>query len=247
MPRILEDHPATIAARANADLRARGVDDLRFDTPVFRSRRAMADTGLAIEAALTAPEAPPVPAAGPPPAEALRARLAAVLRSSQAGGKTGAALALALRTDMTTDQITTTLRDLPAGVDLGLPPRAINDPEAKAEADRIRQIVTADAAAGHHDHALALALDTDTPVAAALAILAAMPSPVSREAIEQRFAAGDWFGANDTEMEGVRGDRTASGWSKAIAKANARFEAATPVTPTTPAALTQGVPDEPNL
>lgn len=237
MPRILEDHPETIAARANAELRAAGVTDLRFDTPVFRSRRAMAETGLAIEAALTTPEAPPAPAAGQTPAEAIRARLAAALRSPQARGKADAALALALRTDMAIDQITATLRDLPAGVDLGLPPRAITDPDAKAEADRIRQIVTADAAAGHHDHALALALDTDTPVAAALAILGAMPAPVSREAIEQRFAGGDWFGANDTEMEEARGDRTAAGWGKAVAKANARFEAATPAAPTMPAAL----------
>lgn len=247
MPRIIADHPDMVAARANADLRARGVDDLRFDTPVFRSRRAVAETGLAIEAVLTAPEAPPAPAAGPTPAEAISARLGAVLRSPQARGKTGAALALALRTDMDTDQIAATLRDLPAGVDLSLPPKAITDPDAKAKADRICQIVTADAAHGHADHALALALDTDTPVAAALAILGAMPAPVTREAIEQRFAGGDWFGANHTEMEEARGDRTASGWSKAIAKANARFEAATPVTPTTPAALTQGEPHEPNL
>jgi hypothetical protein len=239
MTRLIEDHPDAIAARANADLRARGVDDLRFDTPMFRSRRAMAETGLAIEAALTTPEAPPVPAAGPTPAEALRARLAAVLRSPQARGKTGAALALALRTDMSTDQITTTLRDLPAGVDLGLPPRAITDPDAKAEADRIRQIVTADAAAGHHDHALALALDTDTPVAAALAILGAMPKPMKRASIEDRFAEGDWFGEAPSAMEDLGAGRSvASGWSKAIAKANERFAAATPAVPALPAALT---------
>ena len=237
MTRFIEDHPDTIAARANADLRARGVDDLRFDTPVFRSRRAVAETALTIEAALTAPEATPAPAASPTPPEAIRSRLAAALRSPQARGKTGAALALALRTDMGTDQITTTLRDLPAGVDLGLPPRAITDPDAKAEADRIRQIVTADAAAGHHDHALALALDTDTPVAAALAILGAMPKPKRIASIEERAAQEAEFGPSDYSMEEARGDRTAAAWGKAVAKANARFEAATPATPTMPAAL----------
>ena len=237
MPRILEDHPDTIAARANADLRARGVDDLRFDTPVFRSRRAMAETGLAIEAALTTHEAPPAPAAGPTPAEAIRARLGAALRSPQARGKTNAALALALRTDMAIDQITATLRDLPEGVDLGLPPRAITDPDAKAEADRIRQIVTADAAAGHHDHALALALDTDTPVAAALAILGAMPKPKRIASIEERARDMAEFGPSDYSMEEATGDRASAGWAAAIAKANARFENATPAAPTMPAAL----------
>jgi hypothetical protein len=236
MPRIIEDHSDIIAARANADLRARGVDDLRFDTPVFRSRRAMAETALTIEAALTTPEAAAAPAAGPIPAEAMRTRLAAVLRSPQARGKADAALALALRTDMSTDQITTTLRGLPEGADLGLPPRAIADPEAKAEADRIRQIVTADAAAGHHDHALALALDTDITAAAALAILGAMPQPKRIASIEERAREMAEFGPSDFSMEETHGDRTASGWSKAVAKANARLEAAAPTSATEPQA-----------
>lgn len=233
MPQFIEDHPDAIAARANAELRAAGVTDLRFETPVFRSRRAMAETGLAIEAATTAPEATPAPAAGPTPAEAIRARLGAVLRSPQARGKADAALALALRTDMATDQITATLRDLPAEADLGLPPRAITDPDAKAEADRIRQIVTADAAAGHHDHALALALDTSTPVAAALAILLAMPAPKGIASIEERARDMAEFGPSDYSMEEATGDRVSAGWDAAIARANARLEAATAAAPTT--------------
>lgn len=237
MTPFIEGHPDTIAARANAELRAAGVTDLRFETPVFRSRRAMAETGLAIEAALTAPEATPAPAAGPTPAEAVRTRLGAVLRSPQARGKADAALALALRTDMTTEQIAATLRDLPAECDLGLPPRAIADPEAKAEADRIRQIVTADAAAGHHDHALALALDTDTPAAAALAILGAMPKPKRIASIEERARDMAEFGPSDYSMEEATGDRASAGWAAAIAKANSRFEAATAAKPTTPNAL----------
>ncbi len=94
--------------------------------------------------------------------------------------------------------------------------------------------MTADAAAGHHDHAVALALDTDTPVAAALAILGAMPAPVSLEAVEERFSAGDWFGEEPSAMESVHGDQTAAGWSTAVAKANERIGATTREAPVSP-------------
>lgn len=233
MPQFIPDHPDVIAAAANAELQAEGITDLRFDAlPAFRSRRAMAE----IDAPQSAPEATPEADAGPSPAEAVRARLGAVLRASEAKGKVDASLSLALDTDITTEQLTATLRDLPDGVDLGLPPKAIDDPEAKAEADRIRQIVTADAAAGHHDHAVALALETDTPVAAALAILSAMPAPLSLGAIEARFSDGDWFGEDPTQMEAIHGDQTAAGWSTAVAAANARFETSAPSSQTEPQA-----------
>mgnify|MGYP001122448248 CR=1 FL=1 len=235
MPQFIEDHPDTIAARANAELRAEGVTDLRFDAlPSSRSRRAMAETAQTIEAAQTEQDAPSATDAGPTPAEVLRGRLAAVLRCPQARGKVDAALAIALFTDMATDQIKTTLRDLPDGVALGLQPKAIADPEAKAEADRITAIMTADVAAGNHDHAVALALDTYTEVDAALAVLGAMPKPVNRAAVEARFSEGDWFGQNPTEMEDIHGDQTAAGWSDAVSKANARFETAPTEAPISP-------------
>lgn len=240
MPLWNADHPDMIAAFANAELREAGVDDLRFE-PVFRSRRAAVEAGPIMEADLaaqeraqTVQEAPDAPRATNPqetPAQAMRARLAAVLRAPEAKGKADAALALALHTDMAAPQIMKTLRDLPEGVDLGLPPRAIADPDAKAEADRVRQIVTADAAQGHLDHALALAFDTDTPVKAALAILGAMPKPVKRASIEERFSQGDWFGETPTQMEDVRASGAAATWKKAVAKANAQFESAAPAAP----------------
>lgn len=232
MTRFIADHPDVIAARANAEIRARGITDLRFDTPVFKSRRATP------EAVPSTPQTTPAPAAGPSPAEAIRTRLGAVLRSQTARGKTEAAFALALRTDMTTVQITQILRDLPAGADLGLPPRAIADAAAKAEADRITQIVTADAAADHVEQALVLALETDTPVAAALAILKALPPRMRIASIEERLAGEAEFGPCDISMEEATGERSgAAGWMKAVAAANARFETAAPAMPQ----------DEPNL
>lgn len=225
MPQFIEDHPDLIAARANAEIRAKGITDLRFDTPVFQSRRT------APEAVPSAPQATPTPAAGPTPAEAIRSRLGAVLRSPTARDKTEAALALALRTDMNTAQITGLLRNLPAGADLGLPPRAIADAAAKAEADRITQIVTADAAADHVEQALVLALETDTPVAAALAIIKALPARMRIASIEERAAGEAEFGPCDLSMEETGGARSgATGWAKAVQMANARFEAAAPAT-----------------
>ncbi|ARU02658.1 hypothetical protein [Yoonia vestfoldensis] len=225
MTRYIADHPDMIAARANAEIRAKGITDLRFDTPVFQSRRT------ASEAVPSAPQATPTPAAGPTPAEALRTRLGAVLRNPTARGKTEAAFSLALRTDMTAMQINGLLRDLPAGADLGLPPRAIADAAAKAEADRIRQIVTADAAADHVEQALVLALETDTPVAAALAILKALPPRMRIASIEERLAGEAEFGPCDISMEEATGARSgATGWAKAVQEANSRFEAAAPAT-----------------
>lgn len=225
MPQFIADHPDMIAARANAEIRAKGITDLRFDTPVFQSRRA------APEAVPSVRQATPTPAAGPTPAEAIRSRLGAVLRSPTARDKTEAALALALRTDMTTAQISGLLRNLPAGVDLGLPPRAIADAAAKAEADRITQIVTADAAADHVEQALVLALETDTPVAAALAIIKALPARMRIASIEERAAGEAEFGPCDLSMEETGGARSgATGWAKAVQEANARFEAAAPAT-----------------
>lgn len=226
MTRYIADHPDMIAARANAEIRAKGITDLRFDTPVFQSRRTAA------EAVPSAPQATPTPAAGPTPAEALRTRLGAVLRNPTARGKTEAAFALALRTDMTTAQITGLLRNLPAGADLGLPPRAIADASAKAEADRITQIVTADAAADHVEQALVLALETDTPVAAALAILKALPPRMRIASIEERLAGEAEFGPCDVAMEErTLAGRGATGWAKAVQAANARFPTAAPVMP----------------
>jgi hypothetical protein len=239
MPRIIADHPDVLAAITNAQLRAAGVENLRTDMHLLADFRARIDAAATADAAAGEPDAPKptsAPAASPSAAEALNARLVAVLRSPQARSKTGAALALALRTDMDTDQIAATLRDLPEGVDLRLPSRAIADPDVKAEADRIRQIVTADAAAGHHDHALALALDTDITAAAALAILGAMPQPKRIASIEERAREMAEFGPSDFSMEETHGDRTASGWSKAVAKANARLEAAAPTSATDPQA-----------
>lgn len=225
MPQFIEDHPDLIAARANAEIRAKGITDLRFDTPVFQSRRA------APEAVPSVRQATPTPTAGPTPAEAIRSRLGAVLRSPTARDKTEAALALALRTDMTTTQVTGLLRNLPAGVDLGLPPRAIADAAAKAEADRITQIVTADAAADHVEQALVLALETDTPVAAALAIIKALPARMRIASIEERAAGEAEFGPCDLSMEETGGARSgATGWAKAVQVANARFETAAPST-----------------
>lgn len=225
---------------ANRQIAEEGITDLRFlPAGFFRSRRTDGNAEPIIDADLNASETAPIE--GPTPTEGLRARLGAILRSPQARGKADAALALALGTDMTTEQIAATLRDLPAEVDLGLPPKAITDPDAKIEADRICQIVTADAAAGHHDQAVALALDTDTPVATALTILGAMPEPVSREAAEARFAEGNWFGEHPTEMEAVHGDQTAAGWSSAVAKANARIGAASPEAPASPENMTHEV------
>lgn len=225
MTRFIADHPDVIAARANAEIRAKGITDLRFDTPVFQSLRT------APEAVPSARQATPTPAAGPTPAEAIRSRLGAVLRSPTARDKTEAALALALRTDMTTPQITGLLRNLPAGADLDLPPRAIADAAAKAEADRITQIVTADAAADHVEQALVLALETDTPVAAALAILKALPPRMTIASIEERAAGEAEFGPCDFSMEEATGARSgATGWAKAVQMANARFEATAPAT-----------------
>ena len=232
MTRYIADHPDMIAARANAEIRALGITDLRFDKPVFKSRRATP------EAVPSAPQTTPASAAGPTPAEALRTRLGAVLRSPTARGKNATAIALALRTDMTTAQITGLLRDLPAGADLGLPPRAIADASAKAEADRITQIVTADAAADHVEQALVLALETDTPVAAALAIIKALPARMRIASIEERAAGEPEFGPCDLSMEETGGARSgATGWAKAVQAANARFETAAPAMPQ----------DEPNL
>jgi hypothetical protein len=208
---------------ANRRIAEEGVADLRFlPAGFFRSRRTGQEP-TQHEQAVEADRQATTPTETA--ASALRVRLATALRSPQARGKTDAALALALRTDMSTDQIAATLRDLPAECDLGLPPRAITDPDAKAEADRIRQIVTADAAQGHTDHALALAFDTDTPVAAALAILGAMPKPQQIASIEERAAELDEFGPSDLEMESLgRGGRVDAAWSKAVAAANQQFE-----------------------
>lgn len=208
---------------ANRRIAEHGITDLRFlPAGFFRSRRT-AQEPTQHEQAVEADRQATTPTETP--ASALRARLAAVLRSPQARGKTDAALVLALRTDMSADQIIKTLPDLPAGVDLGLPPKAITDRDARAEADRIRQIVTADAAAGHHDHAIALALDSDTPVAAALAILGAMPKPQQIASIEERAAELDEFGPSDLEMESLgRAGRVDAAWSRAVASANQQFE-----------------------
>lgn len=237
MTRLIEDHPDTIAARANADLRARGVDDLRFDTPMFRSRRAMAETGLAIEAALTTPEAPPVPAAGPTPAEAIRTRAVDFLRLGEARTRPAAALALAMRTDTTADAARRLLAALPVGAALDLPVRSIEDADAKREAGRIEGIVAAAAGAGQPGQAVEM-IEAGITQEAAKAILAAMPRQTTSPSFEERVSGGDWFGEAPSAIEDLGAGRSvASGWSKAVAKANARFEAVAPATPTMPAAL----------
>lgn len=210
---------------ANRRIAEEGITDLRFlPAGFFRSRRtAQEPTEHEQEATADRQATNPTET----PASALRARLATILRSPQARGKTDAALALALRTDMTPEHIAQTLRDLPAGVDLGLPSKAIADPEAKAEADRIRQIMTSDAAQGHGDHALALAFNTDTPVTAALAILKAMPAKRSIPSLEERAAECSWFGDDADDMASLsKAGRTDAVWSKAVACANAQFASA---------------------
>jgi hypothetical protein len=247
MPQFIEDHPEAVAARANAELRAAGVTDLRFDTPVFRSRRAMAETGLAIEAVLTAPEATPAPAAGPTPAEAIRARAVDFLRLGEARSRPAAALAMALRTDATVDAARRLLAALPVGAALDLPVRSIEDADAKREAGRIEGIVAAAAGGGQPGQAVEM-IEAGITQEAATAILAAMPRQTTSSSFEERVSGGDWFGEAPAAMEDLGAGRSvASGWSKAVAKANARFEAATPATPTMPAAPAQGEPHEPNL
>ena len=230
---FIPDHAQTLAKRATQALRDRGVTNLRFDTWLRHDSPAALAATKAATPPQAAPQAAPEPS-GPTPAQALRARLDAVLRSPSARGKVGAALALALRTDMQPDHIAKTLRGLPEGVDLGLPPKSIADPAAKAEADRVRQIVTADAAIGRHEQAIALALDTDTPIAAALAILRAMPEAKKIASIEERAALENEFGGDPTDMNERHGDPAATGWAKAVARANERFEPAETQTPSTP-------------
>lgn len=124
--------------------------------------------------------------------------------------------------------------------------RANADLRRRGVADRIVAIVTAATHARAHQQAVGL-VDAGLDAAQAVAILAAIPAPISQADFEARVNEGGWFGDGPTTMENLRGDRTAQGWSKAIATANSRFDRFDPsATPTTPAGLTDGDTHEPN-
>lgn len=220
MPLWDPNHPDMLAAFANADLRAAGIRDLRFDKPVFRSRRAMAETALTIQTALAEPEAPPAPATGPSPAEAMRARAVDFLRLDEARNRPAAALALAMRTDTTADAARRLLAALPVGAVLDLPVRSIEDADAKREAGRIESIVAAAAGAGQPGQAVEM-IEAGITQEAARAIMAAIPAKRSIPSLEERAADCAEFGPSNVEMEKLgRGSRTDAVWTKAVAAAN---------------------------
>lgn len=222
MARPLPDHPDLIAARANADLRARGVDDLRFDAPpVFRSTR----TGEAADAA-PAPAAKPKAAAkatsAPSPAMALRARTVEILRLHQATGRAVAAIALATKTTCATDTAARLLADLPQGASLDLPGASL-EPEAAAEATRISAIMTAGAEPGRHHQATAL-VEAGIDASQAVAILAAMRPAQRIASIEERAAQEAEFGGEAFDMADVgSGASVRQGWERAVQQANERI------------------------
>lgn len=221
MARPLPDHPDAIAARANADLRTRGVEDLRFDAPpVFRSTRA----GKAVET-------PPAPSAKPKQptatskaatAMALRARTVEILRLHQATGRAVAAIALATKTTCATDTAARLLADLPQGASLDLPGASL-EPEAAAEATRISAIMTAGAEPGRHHQAVAL-VEAGLDASAAVAILAAMRPAQRIASIEERAAAEMEFGGDATDMADLgSGASVREGWQRAVQQANERI------------------------
>lgn len=212
-----------IAARANADLRARGVTDLRFEKPVFRSAR----TGEAADAA-PAPAAKPAKpkkpkaASAPSAATTLRARAVEILRLQQANGRAGAAIALATKTTCAPDTAARLLADLPEGASLDLPGATL-DPEAAAEATRIDAIMTAGAEPGRHQQAVAL-IEAAIDASQAVAILAAMRPAQRIASIEERAAQEMEFGADATEMADLgAGAGVRQGWERAVQQANEKI------------------------
>ena len=237
MARPLPDHPDAIAARANADLRARGVEDLRFDAPpVFRSTRAgnAAETSPAPSTKPKQPKAAAKATSAPSPAMALRARTVEMLRLPQATGRAGAAIALATKTTCAPDTAARLLADLPQGASLDLPGATL-DPEAAAEATRIDAIMAAGAVPGRHHQAVAL-VEAGLDASAAVAILAAMRPTQRIASIEECAAAETEFGCDATDMADLgSGASVRQGWERAVQQANERIGATAAATPTTPA------------
>ena len=235
MARPLPDHPDTIAARANADLRARGVDDLRFDAPpVFRSTRAgqAVETPPAPSAKPERPMATPKATSAPSPAMALRARTVEMLRLPQATGRAGAAIALATATTCAPDTAARLLADLPQGASLDLPNASLA-PEAAAEATRINAIMTAGAEPGRHHQAVAL-VEAGIDASAAVEILAAMRPAQRIASIEERAAQEAEFGGDATDMADLgSGASVRTGWERAVKQANERIGATAAAAPTT--------------
>jgi hypothetical protein len=236
MPRIITDHPNFLAAITNAQLRAAGVENMRTDMHLLADFRARMDAAATADADAGEPDAPmptPAPTAGPSAAEAVRARAVGFLRLEAARLRPAAALALALRTDATPEAASRLLAALPAGAVLDLPDRGIEDKDAKSEAARIEAIAADASDAGRVVELIEAGITTE----AAKAILAAMPKAAGSAEFMARVNEGEWFGGEPTTMENLsKGGSVAEGWSKAVAKANSRFETAAPTSAIEPQA-----------
>lgn len=236
MPQTIPDHPDLIAARANAELRAAGVEDLRFDVPAFRSRRALAEAALDMAARTAPAPAPssqearkpaPAPIPTPDPATALRARCAAALALPEAWARPRQALALALAAPIEGEALRAVLRGLPtdanAGpIDFAAAGGGETDPKAKAEAVRIASIVTLPEAEGREAHAVTFSINTSLSADQARAVLGRLPKAAQAMTIAARAAeeAEMGFGA-EVGAEPARGGSAADrAWSKAIASMN---------------------------
>ncbi len=95
------------------------------------------------------------------------------------------------------------------------------------ERARVRGIVTSDAAEGRMAQALVLATETSLTVVEAEKLLAASPKEAGIEALAARAANGPEIGSSrDPAPPDAAAERAVSGWKKAIAAANQRFQTA---------------------
>jgi hypothetical protein len=239
MPQAIPDHFDNLAARVNADLRARGVEDLRHDTAVFRSRRALAEAALDMAARTAPAPAPfaqearkpsPAPAPTPDPISALRGRCSAALAVPEAWARPRQTLALALAAPLEGDALRAVLRTLPtdaaAGpVDFTAAGAGETDAAALADAKRAAAIMSLPEAEGRTAHAVTFAVQTGMSPDQARAVLARMPKAAPVQTIASRAAAEAEFGGGggDDLAHGGRGASAADqAWSRAIAGINGK-------------------------